>query len=240
MQPGFRDAGSLEGPPSLWPLLSPVVGAGPAILPGPRACTPTLRGSGQDTQGGGQTTPWSLAKGRGSAWGRTGCAIPLWLSPAQPHKEKGVEGGRCGLPKGIGRGLQGGKQGLGSQSRPQAPRLHLLRLRLTPQTIPQVTNQDSDMMCFEGVSQGRQLSCPVDEVQWVRTQVRTGPPLPAARPLLPMRMHHQSADVQALCPPGPETPKGPLEAHSLESEAGLNGSSSLFTREASEALVGGA
>lgn len=110
MQPGFRDAGSLEGPPSLWPLLSPVVGAGLAVLPWPCACTPTLRGSGQDTQGGGQTTPWSLAKGRGSAWERTGCAIPLRLSPARPRKEKGVEGRQMwlpvpGLPKGMGGGL---------------------------------------------------------------------------------------------------------------------------------------
>lgn len=130
---------------------------------------------------------------------------------------------------------------MGSQSRPQAPRTHLLRLRLTPQTIPQVTNQDSDIMCFEGVSQGPQLSCPVGGVQWVRTQARTGPPLPVARPSLPMRMPHQSADVQALCPPGPEIPKGPFEAHSLESEAGLSGSSSLCPREASEALaLGGA
>ena len=94
-------------------------------------------------------------------------------------------------------------------------------------------------MCFEEVSQGPQLSCPVGEVQWVRTQVKTGPPLPVARPSLPMRMPHQSADIQALCPPGPETPKGPLKAHSPESEAGLSGSSSLFTREASEALAWG-
>lgn len=39
-----------------------------------------------------------------------------------------------GLPKGKGGGLRGAKPGLGSHSRPQAPRTHFLRLRLTPQT----------------------------------------------------------------------------------------------------------
>ena len=80
------------------------------------------------------------------AWPREGalprearlCHPPPALS-SRPHEEKGVEGRQRwvpvpGLPKGMGGGLRGAKPGLGSQSRPQAPRTHFLRLRLTPQT----------------------------------------------------------------------------------------------------------